>query len=92
MNKKFFDDKIMEPDIIHFVNMSHDGLSNLIPGGGGELMINQDFKKHPDAACYVLMHEMIHHLLGYEYKEIHGYRFAAEINRLWNIGAYERLL
>ena len=59
----------------------------------GVIRIHEDFKDHPRIAELTLLHEMIHHALFLEnYQLDHGYRFGEEVNRIWRMGLYERLV
>lgn len=97
-NEKYFDNQVPEPQSIRFADMTSDevgadGSSTIYSSRvGGEIKVNKAFARHHNSALLTLLHEMVHHKLGAEYVNGHGYRFGAEITRLWNVGAYEGLL
>lgn len=90
INQNYFFGAVQEPDEICFKKIKDDGRTRLVHPS--YIYINSDFKRHPDMACIVLGHEMIHCALGDSYLEEHGFRFGAEVCRLWEMGFYEALL
>jgi hypothetical protein len=98
-NKIYFGSQIDSRTIVRFADIedgdegeTSDFCQSTERGRGGTILIAKAYRRWPNPACTTLIHEMIHVYLGYEYLEPHGYRFAAEINRLWNMGFYETLL
>lgn len=88
INLKYFRNAISEPKIEFrpLAKLGVDGMAKMLTN---ELYIDSDLKDHPCLAEGVLIHEMIHLLLGPDYLVPHGERFAAEKVRLWNAGAFE---
>lgn len=56
----------------------------------GEILVHEDFKRHPDMAAICLLHELGHADMP-EYPG-HGFRFGGTIDGLYKRGAYDDLL
>jgi len=98
LNKRFFDNRIQLPSTaVQFGDIEDcDGADGIELGD--EIFIHNDFKRHPDMAILVLMHEMVHAdlrqdgYIGYENDAGHGVRFKGGIDRLYRAGAFDDLL
>lgn len=87
-NELYFSNKVPEPDILKYKHMpKSDGECS-----GDTVYVDSDLQTHRRLTKLVLLHEMIHLLLGEDYLPEHGQKFAVEMQRLWNIGAFEDLL
>ena len=92
INKAYFGDQLQVPFELKFKKMKHDGHTLFMTSGTVRVHIHKDFKRHLDMAEIILLHEMIHIGLGFEYKGDHGMRFEAEKVRLFMVGAYDKIL
>lgn len=92
-NKEYFGGKLIVPEKLQFVpNLSDDGHTSYRSSGTVWVSIHNDLRKHLDMASIVLLHEMVHVFLGYDYQGQHGMRFQSEIHRLFLAGAYDKVI
>lgn len=89
-NRCFFDKRVPTPYELEFSCLDEYESNGLTMKGS--IYIDSALKKNPRVVEIFLIHEMIHLLLGDEYRPHHGARFHAEQVRLMNAGAYEGLL
>lgn len=92
INKAYFGDQLQVPFELKFKKMKHDGHTLFMTSGVVKVYIHEDFDGHFDVAEMILLHEMIHVHLGWEYRGSHGMRFEAEKVRLFMAGAYDKIL
>lgn len=96
LNDRFFAGRIRDMGV-RFANdddcQECDGLCT-----SDDIFIHDTLRRHPDLACLVLLHEMIHAdlyqdgYIGHESDGGHHTRFYAGIDRLYKAGAFEGLL
>ena len=93
-NERFFDGKLPDDYVVRFERMRDDDGQHL--PGPREILINADFRNHPDIAIFILLHEMVHAALpdyiGQKSDEHHGMQFQAKVWELIKLGAYDGLL
>jgi hypothetical protein len=92
LNKTYFGGNLPFPMVLKFVKMKQDGHTIYMTSGAVHVFVHKDLKGHLDEAEIVLLHEMIHVFLGFDYKGSHGMRFEAEKVRLFMAGAYDKIL
>jgi hypothetical protein len=92
INKKYFGNELPVPLDLKFKKMPYDGDTRYMTSGGVKVYVHVDFKSHLGSAEMVLLHEIIHVKLGFDYKGDHGMRFEAEKVRLFMAGAYDKIL
>jgi hypothetical protein len=93
LNKIYWNDQLPHPMVLRFKKMSSkEGHTIFMTSGTVKVYVHEAFKSHLDSAQIILLHEMIHVGLGFEYKGDHGMRFEAEKVRLFMAGAYDKLL
>jgi len=94
LNERFFGYRL-EAITVQFAKISPDGLFNMRTK---EIKLNDGLRKFPVLGLTVLLHEMAHADLdlhgyrGYLRDGGHGMLFQAELNRLYQAGAYDGLL
>ena len=91
-NKTCFGNKLLLPRVLKFAKQDEDGLTSWRFTGEVEITIHEDLRNHLDLAAVVLLHEMAHVSMGYDYSGDHGMRFEAEMVRLFMAGAYDKIL
>src|SRR5258708_923263 len=93
-NERFFDNRISKRYKILFKDMPDDDGYHIV--GDQEIWINSDFRRHPDIATFVLIHEMAHadlpEYIGAPGSDQHGMRHHAKLDELYKMGAYDGLL
>lgn len=93
INKAYFGGDLPFPMVLKFKKMpDYEGHTQFMTSGSVRIWIHEDLKRHLDSAEVVLLHEMIHVALGFDYKGEHGMRFEAEKVRLFMAGAYDKIL
>jgi hypothetical protein len=71
-----------------------DGPSCYVPQTN-EIVLQSSLSKYPKLCRILILHELIHSRLYHENgdpDEAHGERFQAEIKRLWDSGAYAKVM
>ncbi len=91
-NRQYFGGQLEEPRVIRFADMKSDGLTTTCSQFPTRVEIDRHLRRHASCVKITLLHEMVHLKIGRDCLKHHGIRFAAELVRLFNAGAYDGLL
>jgi len=98
INKRFYNNALPADIVVRFddADEMEDHDEGEYIEADKQILIHKDFRRHPDVAMMVLVHETAHVALpeyvGWTDKDEHGHRFEALIGELYRKGAYDGLL